>query len=70
MNPVDFLIINVTIMAIERDYYYLNKLEELWLSDKIRFSFYIEQRKHIEESLEQLCKDNPFNELKEELNLI
>lgn len=70
MNLLEYLTINLTIMAIQRDYYHLNKLEELWLSDNIRFSFYMEQRRQLEQSLEELCKDNPFNQLKEELNLI
>jgi hypothetical protein len=30
----------------------------------------MEQRRQLEQSLEELCKDNPFNQLKEELNLI
>jgi hypothetical protein len=70
MSMLEYLTINLTIMAIQRDYYHLNKLEELWLSDNIRFSFYMEQRRQLEQSLEELCKDNPFNQLKEELNLI
>jgi hypothetical protein len=70
MSLLEYLTINLTIMAIQRDYYHLNKLEELWLSDNIRFSFYMEQKRQLEESLEELCKDNPFNQLKEELNLI
>ncbi len=70
MSLLEYLTINLTIMAIQRDYYHLNKLEELWLSDNIRFSFYMEQRRQLEQSLEELCKDNPFNQLKEELNLI
>lgn len=70
MSLLEYLTINLTIMAIQRDYYHLNKLEELWLGDNIRFSFYMEQRRQLEQSLEELCKDNPFNQLKEELNLI
>lgn len=70
MNLLEYLTINFTIMAIQRDYYHLNKLEELWLGDNIRLSFYLEQKRQLEQSLEELCKDNPFNQLKEELNLI
>jgi len=70
MSLLEYLTINFTIMAIQRDYYHLNKLEELWLGDNIRLSFYLEQKRQLEESLEELCKDNPFNQLKEELNLI
>jgi hypothetical protein len=70
MSLLEYLTINLTIMAIQRDYYHLNKLEELWLGDNIRLSFYLEQKRQLEESLEELCKDNPFNQLKEELNLI
>lgn len=70
MSLLEYLTINLTIMAIQREYYHLNKLEELWLGDNIRLSFYLEQKRQLEESLEELCKDNPFNQLKEELNLI
>ncbi len=70
MSLLEYLTINFTIMAIQREYYHLNKLEELWLGDNIRLSFYLEQKRQLEQSLEELCKDNPFNQLKEELNLI
>jgi uncharacterized membrane protein YukC len=56
-------------MAIQRDYYFLDRLEELKLDNRISDSSYWEEIKEIEESLEELCKDNPFNQLKEELNL-
>jgi hypothetical protein len=56
-------------MAIQRDYYFLDRLEELKRDNRISDSSYWEERKEIEESLEELCKDNPFNQLKEELNL-
>ena len=67
---LEYLNINFTIIAIEREYYLLDKLEELWVSDKVRLSFYLDQKRDIEQSIEELCKDNPFNQLKEELNLI
>lgn len=67
---LEYLNINFTIIAIEREYYLLDKLEELWISDKVRLSFYLDQKRDIEQSIEELCKDNPFNQLKEELNLI
>ena len=70
MSLLEYLNINFTIIAIEREYYLLDKLEELWISDKVRLSFYLDQKRDIEQSLEELCKDNPFNQLKEELNLI
>jgi hypothetical protein len=57
-------------MAIQRDYYFLDRLEELKRDNRISDSSYWEERKEVEESLEELCKDNPFNQLKEELNLI
>jgi hypothetical protein len=57
-------------MAIQRDYYFLDRLEELKRDNRISDSSYWEERKEIEESLEELCKDNPFNQLKKELNLI
>ena len=69
MNLLEYLNINFTIIAIEREYYLLDKLEELWISDKVRLSFYLDQKRDIEQSIEELCKDNPFNQLKEELNL-
>jgi uncharacterized membrane protein YukC len=56
-------------MAIQRDYYFLDRLEELKRDNRISDSSYWEEIKEIEESLEELCKDNPFNQLKEELNL-
>ena len=70
MSMLEYLNINFTIIAIEREYYLLDKLEELWVSDKVRLSFYLDQKRDIEQSIEELCKDNPFNQLKEELNLI
>jgi hypothetical protein len=70
MSLLEYLTINLTIMAIQREYYLLDKLEELWVSDKVRLSFYLDQKRDIEQSIEELCKDNPFNQLKEELNLI
>ena len=66
---LEYLTINFTIMAIQRDYYFLDRLEELKRDNRISDSSYWEERKEIEESLEELCKDNPFNQLKEELNL-
>jgi hypothetical protein len=70
MNMLEYLTINFTIMAIQRDYYFLDRLEELKRDNRISDSSYWEERKEIEESLEELCKDNPFNQLKKELNLI
>jgi hypothetical protein len=69
MNMLEYLTINFTIMAIQRDYYFLDRLEELKRDNRISDSSYWKERKEIEESLEELCKDNPFNQLKEELNL-
>ena len=69
MNMLEYLTINFTIMAIQRDYYFLDRLEELKRDNRISDSSYWEERKEIEQSLEELCKDNPFNQLKEELNL-
>ena len=66
---LEYLTINFTIMAIQRDYYFLDRLEELKRYNRISDSSYWEERKEIEQSLEELCKDNPFNQLKEELNL-
>jgi len=66
---LEYLTINFTIMAIQRDYYFLDRLEELKRDNRISDSSYWEERKEVEESLEELCKDNPFNQLKEELNL-
>jgi len=67
---LEYLTINFTIMAIQRDYYFLDRLEELKRDNRISDSSYWKERKEIEESLEELCKDNPFNQLKKELNLI
>jgi hypothetical protein len=69
MNMLEYLTINFTIMAIQRDYYFLDRLEELKRDNRISDSSYWKERKEVEESLEELCKDNPFNQLKEELNL-
>jgi hypothetical protein len=66
---LEYLTINFTIMAIQRDYYFLDRLEELKRDNRISDSSYWKERKEVEESLEELCKDNPFNQLKKELNL-
>lgn len=66
---LEYLTINFTIMAIQRDYYFLSRLEELKRDNRISDSSYWKERKEVEESLEELCKENPFNQLKEELNL-
>ena len=66
---IEYITIHLTIMAIERDYYFLDRLEELKRENRISSSDYLKEKNEVLESLEDLCKDNPFNQLKEELNL-
>lgn len=66
---IEYITIHLTIMAIERDYYFLDRLEELKRENRIGEAEYLRQKNDILESLEDLCQDNPFNQLKEELNL-
>lgn len=67
---IDYITIHFTIMGIERGYYFLDRLEELKRENRISEYEYLRQKNDILESLQDLCQDNPFNQLKEELNLI
>lgn len=72
MNPEElseFIHISKYRMQIERGYALLDRLKELFLADLISWDDYKRHRDEVEGILEEFTQDNPFNELKEELNL-
>ena len=72
MNPeelLEFIYISKYRMQIERGYALLDRLKELFLADLISWDDYKRHREEVESILEEFTQDNPFNELKEELNL-
>jgi hypothetical protein len=73
MNPEEllkFIYISKYRMQIERAYALLDRLKELFLADLISWDDYKKHSKEVEDILEEFTQDNPFNQLKEELNLI
>jgi hypothetical protein len=73
MNPEEFieaLAASVMIMKINRLYFFLERLEQQYELDNVSDEFYLEQTADLKETLNRLTEDNPFNQLKEELNLI
>lgn len=73
MNPEEFieaLAASVLIMKINRLYYFLERLEEEYELGNISESTFIGQTEELKEVLNQITSDNPFNQLKEELNLL
>ena len=72
MNPeelLEFIYISKYRMQIERGYALLDRLKELFLADLISWDDYKRHSQEVESILEEFTQDNPFNELKEELNL-
>lgn len=67
---VEALAASVLIMKINRLYFFLERLEEEYELGNISDEFYLEQSQDLRVALNRLTEDNPFNELKEELNLI
>ena len=73
MNPEEFveaLAASVMIMKINRLYFFLERLEEEYELGNISYETYLEQTEDLKETLNKVTKHNPFNQLKEELNLI
>ena len=73
MNPEEFieaLAASVLIMKINRLYFFLERLEEQYELGNVSDEFYLEQTQDLKETLNRLTEDNPFNQLKEELNLL
>lgn len=67
---VEALAASVLIMKINRLYFFLERLEEEYELGNISDEFFLEQSQDLRVALDRLTEDNPFNELKEELNLI
>lgn len=67
---VEALAASVLIMKINRLYFFLERLEEEYELGNIPESTFIGQSEELKELLNQITSDNPFNQLKEELNLI
>lgn len=73
MNPEEFieaLAASVLIMKINRLYFFLERLDEEYELGNISDEFYLEQSQDLRVAINRLTEDNPFNQLKEELNLI
>ena len=66
---VEALAASVLIMKINRLYFFLERLEEEYELGKISDEFYLEQTEELKVVLSRLDENNPFNKLKEELNL-
>ena len=67
---IEALAASVLIMKINRLYFFLERLEDEYELGNISDEFYLEQTADLKETLNRLTEDNPFNQLKEELNLI
>lgn len=73
MNPEEFveaLAVSVMIMKINRLYFFLERLDEEYELGNISDEFYLKQTQDLKVALNRITKHNPFNQLKEELNLI
>ena len=73
MNPEEFveaLAVSVIIMKINRLYFFLERLDEEYELGNISDEFYLEQSQDVRVTLNRVTEHNPFNQLKEELNLI
>lgn len=73
MNPEEFieaLAASVLIMKINRLYFFLERLEDEYELGNISDEFYLEQSQDLRVAINRLTEDNPFNQLKKELNLI
>ena len=72
MNAEEFieaLAASVMIMKINRLYFFLERLEQQYELGNVSDEFYLEQTEDLKETLNRLTEHNPFNQLKEELNL-
>lgn len=72
MNPkelLEFIYISKSRMQIERSYALLDRLKELFLADLISWDDYKRHSQEVEDILEEFTQDNPFNQIKKELNL-
>ena len=67
---VEALAASVLIMKINRLYFFLERLDEEYKLGKISDEFYLEQTEELKVVLSRLDENNPFNKLKEELNLL
>ena len=67
---VEALAASVLIMKINRLYFFLERLDEEYELGKISDEFYLEQTEELKVVLSRLDENNPFNKLKEELNLL
>lgn len=67
---MEFILIITMRVQIERGYALLERLDELYERDVISLDDYLEYKREIREALDDHTQNNPFNELKEELNLI
>lgn len=67
---IEALAISVMIMKINRLYFFLERLEDEYELGNISDEFYLEQSQDLRVAINRLTEDNPFNQLKEELNLI
>ena len=73
MNAEEFieaLAASVLIMKINRLYFFLERLDEEYELGNISDEFYLEQTEELRVVLSRLDENNPFNKLKEELNLL
>ena len=73
MNAEEFieaLAASVLIMKINRLYFFLARLEDEYELGNISDEFYLEQTQDLRVAIDRLTEDNPFNQLKEELNLL
>ena len=66
---LEFIYIFKYRMQIERAYALLERIEELFLADLISSDDYVRHSQEVKDILEEFTQDNPFNQLKEELNL-
>jgi len=67
---MEFILIITMRVQIERGYALLDRLDELYERDVISEATFIGQTEELKRVLDQITSDNPFNQLKEELNLI
>ena len=67
---MEFILIITMRVQIERGYALLERLDELYERDVISLGDYLEYKREIREALDDHTQNNPFNALKEELNLI
>ena len=67
---VEALAASVLIMKINRLYFFLERLDEEYELGNISDEFYLEQTEELKVVLSRLDENNPFNKLKEELNLL